>query len=191
MFRDPSKLRFTSSRQSLNKYVAYLTRILDYRFGLDKEQKQIFEKVFWPKNVLQRTLWSFQDLRDGGGVGFAIEFFLLSLKQLLSTSPSQEPYSALYTIAFRAITHDRRKCKHSVGTQKLLLDAVASDQGFLRTFNYPDYITDDLWELLGDMLEGQTGPHVDSAVEQLMDLQRKVGGRYGAKASAVVSRAHM
>jgi hypothetical protein len=70
LFRDPSKLRFTSSRQSLNKYVAYLTRILDYRFGSDKEQEQIFEKVFWPKNVLQRTLWSLQDLRDGGGLGF-------------------------------------------------------------------------------------------------------------------------
>jgi hypothetical protein len=84
-----------------------------------------------------------------------------------------------------------RQLRMTVGTQKLLLDAVASDQGFLRTFNYPDYITDEVWDLLGDMLEGQTGPHVDSAVEQLMDLQREVGGRYGAKVSAVVSRAHM
>jgi hypothetical protein len=38
-------------------------------------------------------------------------------------------------------------------TQNILLDAVASEQGLLRTFNYPDYITDEVWELLGDVLE--------------------------------------
>jgi hypothetical protein len=75
-----------------------------------------------------------------------------------------------------------------LGHKKILLDAVASDDGFLHTFNYPDYITDELWELLGDMLEGQTGPHIDRAMEQLASHQRKDGYRYGAKASAVISR---
>jgi hypothetical protein len=140
---------------------------------------------------MQRRLWSLQDLRDGGGLGFTVELFLLALRQLLSTSPSQESYySALYIGTFRAITSDWRRYKRPLGTQNILLDAVASDQGFLRTFDYPDYITDELWELLGDMLEGQTGPHIYSAMQQLIDYQRKNGHRYGAKASAVISRLH-
>jgi hypothetical protein len=142
----------------------------------------------WPKNVLQRTLWSLQDIRDGGGLGFAVELFLVALRRLLSTSPSQESYSTLYLGTFRVITSDWRRYKHSLGTQKLLPNAVASDEGFLRTFNCPDYITDELWKLLGDMLEGQTGPHIDSAVRQLTDYERGDGVKYGAKASAVISQ---
>jgi len=94
-------------------------------------------------------LWSLQDLRHGGGLGFAVELFLLSLRKLLSTYPSHESYSALYIATFRAITSDWSKYTYSVGTQNLLLDAVESDQGFLRTFNYPDYITDELRLLVG------------------------------------------
>jgi hypothetical protein len=175
-FCDPPKIRFMSCRQSLNNYFDNLNRIPT---GPD------IESVFWHRTLLQRRLWSLQDLRDGGGLGFAVEPFLLTLKQLLSTSPS---FSALYVITFKVITSDWRRYRHSLGTQKILLDAVASDQGFLRTFNYPDYVTDELWELLGDILEGQTGPHIDSAVQQLTDHQREDGYRYGAKALAAISR---
>ncbi|KAF8486853.1 hypothetical protein DFH94DRAFT_701142 [Russula ochroleuca] len=154
----------------------------------DRWNAEVIKKAFWPKITLQRTLWSLQDFRDGGGLAFAVELFLLALKQLLATSPSQKSYSALYIITFETITSDWRRYKHSPGTQKILLDAVVSDQGFLRTFNYPAYITDELWQLLGDMLEGQTGPHINSAVQQLTDLQREDGDRYGAKALAVIAR---
>jgi hypothetical protein len=47
-------------------------------------------------------------------------------------------------------------------TQNILLDVVASEQGLLRTFNYPDYITDEVWELLGDVLEVSRGPSIDT-----------------------------
>ena len=192
LFRDPPKLRFISCRQSPNKFFDYLKHINGYQDNSQNseyELTQVLEKVSWPKNLLQRKLWSVQDLRHGGGLGFAVEIFLLSLRQLLSTYPSQqESYSALYIGTFRAITSDWRRHTNLVGTRNILLDIVASDQGFLRTFDYPDYITDELWELLGDMLEGRTGRHIDSAVQQLTELQREVGGRYGAKASAVVSR---
>ena len=73
-------------------------------------------------------------------------------------------------------------------TQNILLDVFASEQGLLRTFDHPDYITDNVWELLGDVLEVRRGPCIDGAVRQLMDLQREVGGRYGAKAEAIISR---
>jgi hypothetical protein len=196
LFRDPAKLRFISCRQPLNNYFEYLKRVDGYRDNSpssEDELKQIIENVFWPKHLLQRMLWSLDDLRNGG-LGFAVELFLLSLRQLLSTYPSQESYSALYIGTFRAITSDRSSYKYSLGTQKILLDVIASNQGFLRTFNYPDYITGEVWELLGDIFEGQTSffmkPHIGSAVQRLTDLQREEGGKFasGTKASAVISR---
>ena len=122
-----------------------------------------------------------------GGLGFTVELFLISLKQLLSTFPSHESYSQLYTFTLRAITSDWRKHKHSLGTQKLLLDAIASRHSFLHGSNFPEYITDELWELLGDMLEGQADPYISSAVQQLTDHQTE-GYKYGPKAEAVISR---
>ena len=194
LFRDPAKLRFISCRQPLNNYFEYLTRVDGHRDNSpnsEDELKQVIENVFWPKHLLQRTLWSLDDLRNGG-LGFAVELFLLSLRQLLSTYPSQKSYSALYIGTFRAITSDRSSYKHSLGTQKILLDVVASDQGFLRTFNYPDYITDEVWELLGDILEGPTSfymkPHIDSAVQRLTDLLFEEGGKYVRRAKEVIIR---
>ena len=187
LVRDPPNLRFTSCRQP-KTIIDFFSCVGNAQHYGDQNTKQVIKKIFWPKNLLLRTLWSLQDFCDGGGLGVAVEVFLLAFKKLLSSSSPQESYSALYVGTFRAITIDWRRYKHSLGTQKILLDIVASDQGFLRTCNYPDYITNELWELLGNMLEGETGPHIDSAVKQLTDHQREDGGRYGAKATAVISR---
>ena len=191
---------FPDSKPFLGQTFWLFRRTLGYVFDLlssiDRYREQarkghaiftIFEDVSWPKNLLQLTLWSLQDLRDGG-LAFAVELFFLALWQLLSTYPSQESYSVLYIATFKAITSDRRRYKHTLGTQRILLHAVASDQGILRMYRYPNYITDEFWELLGDMLEGQTGPHIDRAVQQLTDLQREDGDRYRAKALAVIAR---
>jgi hypothetical protein len=193
LFRDPAKLRFMSCRQPL-KFFEYLKRVDAYRDNSpnpEYERNQVIEKLFWPKHLLQRMLWSIDDLRQSR-IGFYVELFLLSLRQLLSTYPSQETYSALYIGTFRAITSDRKRYMVAVGTLRLLLDIVASDQGFLRTFNYPDYIMDEVWELLRDILEVQfhvmmPHPVMDNAVLQLTDFQREVGGKYGAKAEALRS----
>ena len=194
LFCNPAKLRFISCRTPLDKFLDYLGRIDGYRDNSSnsEELKQVIEKIFRPKHLLQRRMWNLDDLFSGG-LGFAVELFLLSFKQLLSTHPSQESYSALYIGTFRAITSDRREYRHSRGTAKILLDAVASDQGFLRTFNYPDYITDEVWELVSDILEEQTKQtasfmkrHIDSAVQQLTCLQHEDGGKYRDKTSAVI-----
>ena len=194
LFRDPAKLGFMSCRQPL-KFFEYLKRLDAYRDNSpnpEYERDQAIEKLFWPKHLLQRILWCIDDLCSGG-LGFSVELFLLSLRQLLSTYPSQESYSALYIGTFKVITSDRRRYTESIGTLSLLLDAVASDQGFLRTFNYPDYITDEVWELLGDMLEVQGNYYmkpytIDNAVQQLTDLKREAGGKYSARVEALISR---
>jgi hypothetical protein len=183
LFGDPLKLRFLTPRQLLDKF----RDCSQYYWALTAYDRQVLEKVFWPKNLQQRQLWRIQDLRDGGGLGFAVELFLLSLKQLLSTFPSHESYSQLYTITLKTITSDWRKYKHSLGTQKLLLDAIASRQGFLHGFKYPEYIADELWELLGDIFEGQTHSHLGSVAQQLTDYGME-GHKYGPKAEAVISR---
>jgi len=116
---------------------------------------------------LQRQLWRLRDLLEGGGLGFIVELFFRALKQLLSTSLSQELQSALFIGTFRAITSDWSLYKHSLGTQKILLDAVASEYGIFSDFNYPAYITDEFLQLLENMLDKQTGPHIDLALQQL------------------------
>ena len=202
LFRDPAKLRFISSQQPLHKFFDYLERVDGYRSNLPTSEdvlKHVIENVFWPKYLLQRRLWSIGDLHHGG-LGFAVELFLLSLRQLLSASPSQRSYSVLYIGTFKAITSDWREYDGSLGTHKILLDIVASDQGFLRTFDYPDYITDEVWQLLGDLLEAYTHvthtvmkrtlitSDVNDVVRRLADLEHEDGGRYRARASALISR---
>ena len=120
--------------------------------------------------VVQRQLWRLQDLRSGGGLGFCVEIFLISLRHLLSACSSKESQSDLYITTFRAITSDWRKYRHSLGTQKILLHIIASRCGLISQFNYPAYITEELLTLMDNMLKGQTGLHIDRAVSRLKDL---------------------
>ena len=149
------------------------------------------EYLSWPqnlRNLLQRQLWRLQDLRNGGRLRFTVELFLVALNQLFTASPPQDSYPALYIGTFRVITSDWGEYKHSLGTQKTLLDAVASNQGIVHRFNYPTYITDELLSFLGRFLEGQTGPHIENAVQQLSLPDNRPGMEFRAKALRVISR---
>ena len=124
----------------------------------------------WKGNLLQRQLWRLQDLRDGGGLGFTVELYFLTLKQLLSipsSSSSNESHSPLYIGAFRAISSDWAKYRHSLGTQKLLLDMILPSHGIISEFRYPTDVTDEFLELLGNILKGQGGSHLDDAMQVL------------------------
>jgi hypothetical protein len=119
----------------------------------------------------QRQLWRLLDFCDGGGLGVTVKLFFLCFSELLmlSTSPSKESHSALYTGTFRAITSDWRKHKDSVGTQNLLLNIAMSrvpefDEGF------PAHIVNEFLSLLGNIFEGQTGPHIDRARQEFKNL---------------------
>ena len=128
----------------------------------------------WQGDEMQRQLWRLEDLHDGGGLGFTVELFFLSLSQLVSTSSSRESHSALYTGTFRAITSDWSKHKYSLGTQNLLLD-IAMSRRWEFDGQYPAYIVDEFLLLLGNIFEGQTGPHIDEA-RQLFERVRFYGG---------------
>jgi len=88
--------------------------------------------------------------------------------------------------------------QNPLGTQKLLLDMVASPHCTVSSFNYPDYIMDELLVLLGNIFEGQTGPHIDSAVQWLtqqlppqqhLEYYRRRRSTFWAKTLGVITRA--
>ena len=116
---------------------------------------------------MQRELWRLQDLADGRGLGFTVELFFLALSQLLSTSSSKESHAALFTGAFRAITSDWSKHKDSLRTQKLLL-GIASSRREEFEIDYPPSIVNEFLLLLGNIFEGQTGPHIDKARQEFI-----------------------
>ena len=122
-------------------------------------------------NPLQREVWRLQDLRNGGGLGFTVELFFLALRQLLSMSSSKETHSTLLIGTFRAITSDWSKYKNSLGTQKLLLEWVVSDNGIIfdSTDAYPDLIIKEFLILLANVLKGQGGPHIDKIKQHLTE----------------------
>ena len=173
--RDPRKLQFIRPGQALKSMCSSaltLRNILEGQGDADAYKEllknlQDFRYLSgWQAGVIQRQLWRLEDLRDGCGLGFTVELFFLALSRLLSTSPSKESHSALYKGTFRAITSDWDMHKHLLGTQKLFLD-VAMTRAEEFDEDYPTYIVDEFLLLLGNIFEGQTGPHIDKTRQQL------------------------
>jgi hypothetical protein len=175
------KLQFIHPRQALMSMCSIsltLRNVLDGQWDADAYKellKNLKDFPSWQGDEMQRQVWRLQDLRDGGGLGFIVELFFLSLKQLLSTSSSKESHSTLCTGTFQVITTDWSKYKDSLGTQKLLLNIAMSR---LREFNdddYPAYIVEEFLVLLCNVFEGQAGSHIDEALAKLAST-RPLGG---------------
>jgi hypothetical protein len=126
--------------------------------------------------LMKRQIWRLLDLRNGGGFGFTVELFFLSLRQLelSSASTSSELKEAYYVGTFEAITSDWETFKDSVGTQRILLDLlcdlVIGDRGAFSNFPYPRYIVRKLLELVEKMVKGQEGVHIDDIIHELEEL---------------------
>jgi len=128
---------------------------------------------------MERQLWRLQDLSVGGAVGFTLELCFLSIKQLLSTfrSPPKEIHKTLYVKTLKAITADWEnftdKGTDSQGTLQIILnlvyDIAVQDRGMFSNIGYPTYITDELLDLLGRMIESQPQPaaFIDDAMREL------------------------
>jgi hypothetical protein len=174
--RDTRALQFLRPRQTLMSMCSPTTtlrNILEGQGDADayKELKKNLDRSCfssWRGDDTQRQVLYLQDLGEGGGrggLGFIVELFFLALSQLLSTSSSKESHSALYMGTFRAITSDWSKHKDSLGTQKLLLNiSITRRQEF--DDDYPVYVAEEFLLLLGNIFEGQSGPHIDNARQQ-------------------------
>jgi len=171
LFHDPRKLQFLRPAQTLKGIFSPATTLRNIVEGQGdaiayKELLKNLENFpVWfgrQEDEMQRQLWRLQDLRDGGGLGFMVELYFLAFSQPLSTSSSKESHSAPYRGTFRAIASDRSKHKDSLGTQNLLLIiAWTRREEFVDC--YPAYIVDEFLLLLGNIFEGQTGPHINKA----------------------------
>ncbi len=123
------------------------------------------------RHLMERQLWRLEDLRDGCGFGYKVELFFLVLEQLSRVPISPDPDFALFLGTFRIIASDWRQYKHSFGTQcvilNLICDMVIPNRGPTSNQIYPKPITDELLVLLRNMVSGQSGWHIDSAMEEL------------------------
>ena len=153
------------------------------------------------EHLMERQLWRLLDIRDGGGFGFFVELFFLLLAHLLPipSSPmpsSQDTHSALYIGTFRAITSDWRQRQASirVGTRRVILNLICDiaipHRGVISDRTYPKYITDELLVLLEDILKGQSGLYIDSAMEELRNNLGNYGNRdaFATNAMGAISR---
>ncbi|KAN0136284.1 hypothetical protein V8E53_005889 [Lactarius tabidus] len=129
-----------------------------------------------PGGLIKRQLWRLQDLRDGGGLGYVIELFFLSLRQLLSIPSSHESNGAFYIGTFKAITSHWEESKASLGTQCILLnlvcDLIIRNRGIFSGFSYPESIASMFVDMVGNMLQGHTGPdkHIRDAVREIENV---------------------
>ena len=125
---------------------------------------------------MERQFWRIQDMREGGALGFTLELYLLSVRQILSTitSPPRDILLTYYTGALKAITSDWERCKGSFGTLQIILNIVCDfavrNRGIFSDFKYPRYITEALLELLGNMVEGQANSYIDVTLKELLGL---------------------
>jgi hypothetical protein len=202
-FRDPHKVQFIRPGRTLKSLCCIVPTLRDILGGqgdvdayedMFNALKTFFVESRWRGNELQqRQLWRMQDLRDGSGFGFTVELFFLALQQLSSTSSSPESHSTLYMGTFRAITSDWNKCKDSLGTQNILLDIVVTrGWEFDLPGRYPPFIANEFLVLLGKVFEGQSGLHIDEAVERLSSLSHDTlharPRKFKAKALTVITR---
>ena len=132
-----------------------------------------------PNGLMKRQLWRLQDLRDGGGLGFTIELFFLSLRRLKSSIPSlHESNSVLYTGAFKVITSRWEESKDSLGTQQVLLniicDLIIKGRGVFSDVSYPEDVTNILVDVVGDMVRGYTDSDEDilNALREIEDVDQ-------------------
>ncbi|KAN0135125.1 hypothetical protein V8E53_007016 [Lactarius tabidus] len=124
-------------------------------------------------HLMERQLWRLQDLRDGGGFGYWVEFCLLVVQQLLLIPLSIDAQSSLLLGMFRAAASNWRQHKHSIGTQRVILNVICDiaipDRGLMSDHDFPTYITDELLALVENIVEGQSGSHIDEAMKELED----------------------
>jgi hypothetical protein len=129
------------------------------------------------RHLMERQLWRLLDLRDGGGFGFWIEAFFLAARELLLIPLSPDTHSSLLLGMFGVVTSNWRRHKHSIGTLRVILNLVCDiaifDRGLLSIQPFPTYLTDELLVLLENMVEGQSGSHIDEAMRELEDAIRK------------------
>jgi hypothetical protein len=169
--------------QALARLGLKLREVLDGQVAEGYEEvleslKSVDQVPIWlrrPDGLMKRQLWRLQDLRDGGGLGFTVELFFLSLRQLLSIPSLHESNNVFYVGTFKIIASHWEESKKSLGTQHILLgiicDLIIPGRGIFSDFSYPESITTMLLGMVGKMRQVYTGPD-----EHIRRAEQEIGG---------------
>ena len=124
--------------------------------------------------LMERQLWRLLDLHRGS-FGFTLELYFLSVGKLLSTfSPESQPEGIrqiVFVKTFKAITSDWQAFIFSIGTRQVILNIVFDiafcGRGIFSDVRYPDYITNELLDLLRRMTAGQGDAYIEDAKREI------------------------
>jgi hypothetical protein len=140
------------------------------------------------QHLMERQLYRLQDWRDGGGFGFWVELSFPVVHQILKIPLSSDAHFSLIIGLFKTITYNWRQHKHSIGTQRVILNIICDmaiyDRGPLSDLIFPSYLIDELLVLVDNMMDGQSGSHIDASLKELDDATKEqdvdpVGGKSG------------
>ena len=132
------------------------------------------------RHLMERQLLRLQDIRDGGGFGFWVELFFLVAQPILTIPLSHDAHSTLILGTFRVITSSWRQHQRSIATQRVILNLICDlaipKRGLLSDILVPKYLTDELLVLLGNMVDGKPGLHIDEAMKELEEAMEEGPG---------------
>ena len=141
-----------------------------------KSVDQVPDLLRQTNGLMKRQLWRLQDLRHGGGLGYTIELFFLSLRRLLPILSSHQSNRAFYIGTFEIMTSRWEDSANSIGTQHILLniicDLIIQGRGVFSDFPYPEPIMTMFVDMVGKMLRSYTGPseHIRDAVWEIENV---------------------
>ena len=146
-----------------------------------------------PNGLMRRQLWRLQDVRDGGGLGFIVELFFLSLRQPLSIPSLHKSNNVFYIGTFKVITSHWMEGRESLGTQRILLNIICDltirGRGVFSDFSYPESITTMLLDMVGNILQGYAGTdeHIRDAVQEIESVDSRICTDVGLRRRALAA----
>jgi Family of unknown function (DUF6535) len=132
----------------------------------------------------ERLIWRLLDFHEGGAIGFTLELYLLSLRELLPTSVSSNDSRDNFFSAVEAIASNRALSECTIWTQQLMLGLIldiAANRGVFSDFSYPNFIEEELVRILRHVVAGvhdvfDIGPAVED-LEKVKSRHRHAGFR--------------
>jgi hypothetical protein len=132
----------------------------------------------------ERQIWRFQDLYEGRAVGFTLELYLLSLREIFPSSASPpEEARGICVGALKDITSNLGP-NSDIWTQRVVLELIcdiAAERGVFSDYTYPSYIEDELMGLLRKVITGMQDFDIERAKDDLesepvAEIARPQGG---------------